>query len=250
MLDGRETDWERFLNPQTVATLCDRRFGIGADGLIVLAADTETDFRMVYFNADGNESTMCGNGGRCLVAFARARGIEKEPYTFFAIDGVHHARIHGTQVELEMTPPQGFRQEGQETYWIDTGSPHYVAFQDRSLDDFPVVGEGRAVRYAEPYAPGGTNANFVNILADNQLRVRTYERGVEDETLSCGTGVTACAYVYARLQNGPSDTTIQLQTEGGTLSVQIEKMSQAGERITLIGPAEEVYSGTIELPPA
>ncbi len=249
MVDGRTTHWEQYLSTTQIRFLCDRRFGIGADGLIILAPAAQADFRMVYFNADGNESTMCGNGGRCLVAFAHQLGITQETYTFEAIDGLHHAGLIGELVELEMTPPQGFRTIGDQTFWIDTGSPHYVRFLVETLDDWPVFVEGKSIRYAESFAPGGTNVNFVNVLGTNQLRVRTYERGVEDETLSCGTGVTACAYIYA-LQHNVPDTSVQIQTEGGPLSVRIESAGQEGQKVILTGPAQSVFYGQISLPPA
>jgi diaminopimelate epimerase len=246
VIDDRAGIWEPFLKQEQIAFLCDRRFGIGADGLILLAASETQDFRMVYFNADGRQSTMCGNGGRCLVAFAHQSGLGQKSYIFEAIDGLHHAEILSDgRVALEMSLPTGFQQLGPEQYWIDTGSPHYVAFVSKLPDTETVFREGHRIRHDERFAPGGTNVNFAQIKKPNSLKVRTFERGVEAETLSCGTGVTACAYVYFLQQNAQSDT-IEIESQGGELEVKVEHQGQAAEKVVLIGPATAVFSGSLQ----
>ncbi|MEL6254574.1 MAG: diaminopimelate epimerase [Bacteroidota bacterium] len=246
MIDNRGQTLEDQLTKEQVAFLCDRRMGIGADGLILLSDSEEYDFKMIYYNADGGESSMCGNGGRCLVAFAHFRGIVKNTYEFEAIDGLHHASLDSDIVDLEMIAPHSYRKLNGKSSWINTGSPHYVGFEEASLSEFDVYGQGKAIRYDEAYASGGgTNANFVNVLEPGRLRVRTYERGVEDETLSCGTGVTACAYIY-KLEQAPDLQKIDIQTEGGNLSVRIIK--EAGqEKVILSGPATYVFEGEVEV---
>ena len=247
MIDDREGKWEPFLQQEQIALLCDRRFGIGADGLILLTTSTGHDFRMVYFNADGRQSTMCGNGGRCLVAFAHQSGLVQPFYTFEAIDGLHHAEILADgRVALEMSLPTGFRSLGPDQYWIDTGSPHYVAFVSTLPDAATVFREGQRIRHDKRFSPGGTNVNFAEVKEGNCLNVRTFERGVEAETLSCGTGVTACAYVYSLQQNAHS-ATVQIETQGGALEVKIERQGQAKERVVLVGPARAVFVGSIPL---
>jgi len=225
-----------------VARLCHRRFGIGADGLMLLQNHPQYDFRMVYFNADGNPSTMCGNGGRCLVKFAQSLGIFGTATTFLAVDGPHEAQVRDGLVYLKMTDVEGVQRE--EAYdFLNTGSPHYVTFVDnvRATD---VTGQGRSIRYSEPFAAkGGTNVNFVEVLENNALFVRTYERGVEDETYSCGTGVTACALAASyRHLNSP----VKIKTVGGDLQVAFQRTdTDSFTSIYLIGPAQEVFRGEI-----
>jgi len=242
MLDDRQGQLASRLSRESVAKLCHRRFGIGADGLILLQSHPEYHFQMQYYNADGGVSSMCGNGGRCLVAFARDLGIEAEYYSFEAIDGLHHAKIEDGLVELQMTAPQGFKSLEDGQYWLDTGSPHYVGFFERSVADLPVVVEGKRIRNSQAFAPGGTNVNFVNVLNDSELSVRTFERGVEDETYSCGTGVTACALVHLYNTNRQSGE-IKLNTPGGKLKVRLDEQGD----VFLTGPAERVYFGKIDL---
>ena len=178
-------------NKGYISFLCDRRIGIGADGLILLTNEKDLDFKMVYFNSDGNESTMCGNGGRCLVAFAKHLGIIEDAATFNAIDGLHTATISDdNKVRLQMQDVSEIRQK-PEAIFLDTGSPHHVQLVT-DLDGFDVVKEGAKLRYGL-YGEKGSNINFVEAKSKDVYRVRTYERGVEDETLSCGTGVTAVA---------------------------------------------------------
>ena len=224
------------------ARLCHRHFGIGADGVILLNPHPDYDFEMDYFNADGQRSTMCGNGGRCMTRFAADLGLIQSRAHFLAIDGPHFAALHGDTVKLKMTLPHDYQQLDNGDYWIHTGSPHYVKFLDQPLDTYPVFTEGRAIRNSPPYAPQGTNVNFVYRRFDNELQVRTYERGVEDETLSCGTGVTAVAEVMARIQD--TSATYTLHTPGGILQVQV----QQGQEPWLQGPATQVFKGIIPGP--
>lgn len=242
MIDDRDGHWGHTLTQETIAHLCHRRFGIGADGLILLQSHPQYHFRMQYYNADGAASSMCGNGGRCLVAFARDLGIVAQTYSFEAIDGLHHAAIIDQEVELQMTSPQGFRVLDDGQFWLDTGSPHYVGFFDTAVAEHPVLEEGKRIRHSADFAPGGTNVNFVNVLSDNVLAVRTYERGVEDETYSCGTGVTACALVHLHNTNRNSGE-IALQTPGGKLKVRLDENGA----VFLTGPAMRAFEGKISL---
>lgn len=220
--------------------ICHRRFGIGADGVILLNSHAEYDFEMDYFNSDGNRSSMCGNGGRCLVQFAADLGVIKDQAKFIAIDGEHEARLTDRGVLLKMTAPFGFRKINAEDYWLHTGSPHYVRFLPSPLADFDVVGEGKAIRYNDEWREEGTNVNFVHVLENGVAEVRTYERGVEDETWSCGTGVTAVASIMKEvLEDQPSK--IQLRTPGGELHV------HTGDLPSLEGPAAFVFAGEIEM---
>lgn len=240
MLDDRSGEWAKRLNQKQIAFLCHRRFGIGADGLILLQNHPEYDFQMQYFNSDGRESSMCGNGGRCLVAFARDLALIEHECRFEAIDGFHYATIQQNQVSLQMGSPIGYKRLAEGQYWIDTGSPHFVGFYEQPVVDLPVVKEGRQIRNSAPFAPHGTNVNFVNVLNDSHLSVRTYERGVEDETYSCGTGVTACALVHL-YQHQRTEGEIILDTPGGQLNVRL----QADQKVFLSGPAQRVFTGEI-----
>lgn len=254
VIDNRGRKLDQHLSTQQIAQLCDRRFGIGADGLILLSSPRASDFRMIYYNADGRESTMCGNGGRCLVAFAHYLGlVSDEQCSFEAIDGLHEARLRSDGlVELEMTRPQGYLQINQQDFWVDTGSPHYVRFTSQPIEELDVVGLGRELRHQQDYAQlGGTNVNFAQELSPGVLQVRTYERGVEDETLSCGTGVTASAYVYLRGMASAEQQAIlqhiQLQTPGGNLTVHVDDLMGKKERVMLCGPALRVFGGEIQI---
>ena len=250
LLDNRGHNWQERLTQADIARLCDRRFGIGADGLILLSDPKASDFRMIYYNSDGNPSTMCGNGGRCLVAFAhRVGAIGEGECSFEAIDGLHRARLQADgQVELEMIRPQGWQQLSEQEFWLDTGSPHYVRFGVEDLAALDVDTEGRQIRHSEVFAAiGGTNVNFVDVRAENRLQVRTFERGVEAETLSCGTGVTACAYVHLRQQKrNERELTVSLDTPGGTLQVRVFDLMGPKEEVWLIGPATAVFEGNID----
>lgn len=245
ILDNRNGAYAAITNAQ-VKLLCDRKFGVGADGLMLLNSHNDYDFEMIYYNADGNEGSMCGNGGRCLVKFAYHSGIVEQAYNFIATDGPHDAEIDiKGQVKLKMKDV-GFVENEDDYSLLNTGSPHYVSIvQDvKALDVFE---EGRKIRYSKPFAKEGINVNFVETVDDDTIYVRTYERGVEDETLSCGTGVTASALVCAHNANGFNG--VNVVTPGGNLSVEFTVSEDGGNfsNIWLIGPAELVFKGEIEI---
>jgi diaminopimelate epimerase len=222
-------------------SLCDRHFGIGADGVILLCSDAETDFRMDYFNSDGGRSTMCGNGGRCIVEFARKLGVVSEHAKFMAIDGLHEAWVTDLGIRLKMTMPHSLRQLSPTDWWVHTGSPHYVRICEEDVRTLDVKALGSAIRYSDEWRKEGTNVNFVNQLPNGGLRVRTYERGVEDETLSCGTGVTAAAFVHFHLQWGDRPTIVPVETPGGALRVHVAPDLEPH----LEGPATFVFEGEV-----
>ncbi|MBW3127496.1 diaminopimelate epimerase [Hymenobacter profundi] len=249
MVDDRANQFDA-ANHQLVHRLCDRRRGIGADGLILLRLHPEYDFEMVYFNADGHLGSMCGNGGRCTVAFARQVGVIDATARFLAADGPHEASIDadGT-VHLRMQDVAGQEEvAAHDGVFLNTGSPHLVRFLPaESLAAFNVFAEGRAVRYGALYADKGTNVNFVEepSAPDAPWQVRTYERGVEDETQSCGTGVTAVALAASR--RGASSP-VHLRTPGGDLRVGFQSHPDGSfTDIYLSGPATRVFDGTIEI---
>lgn len=228
-------------NTKLVAELCDRRFGIGADGLILLENDNVSDFKMVYYNADGAESTMCGNGGRCLVAFAHYLEVIEEKTTFNAVDGLHEATVEGNIVNLKMIDVDKIH-EKQNHSFLDTGSPHHVQLV-KELKEFDVQKEGKRLRYGI-YGESGSNINFVEQTSDNAFDVRTYERGVEGETFSCGTGVTAVA--LAMHESGKTAANeVHIHTIGGDLTISFEKKDGKYSNIFLKGPAIQVFKGTI-----
>jgi diaminopimelate epimerase len=229
-------------NLEWVQALCDRKFGIGADGLILIRNKEGYDFEMIYFNADGSQS-MCGNGARCAVAFSKFLGIITDQAYFMAIDGPHEAKVLKHDIELGMSPVSSLTNAGQD-FFVNTGSPHHVRFVE-DVNTYPVVEEGAAIRYSDAYTPKGTNVNFVTPISADEIHVRTYERGVENETLSCGTGVTACALVYG-YQNELHE--VKIITLGGNLKVRFsENAAGSFQNIRLIGPAEQVYKGKIKL---
>jgi len=245
ILDNRDGRFDALTQKQ-VRNLCDRRFGIGADGLMLLNRKTGYDFEMIYFNADGNLSTMCGNGGRCLVKFAYHMGIHKYTYKFLAVDGEHDAEIDNNGlIRLKMNDVD--QVEEHNTYVIlNTGSPHFVKFAS-DVENIDVVATGRDIRYSKKFSQEGINVNFLETIGDDSIYVRTYERGVEDETMSCGTGVTAAALVSAH--NSRGFNRVRVKTPGGGLSVEYNKIDdQHFENIWLCGPAELVYIGEIEIP--
>jgi diaminopimelate epimerase len=244
LLDNRANRYDS-LTPKQVHFLCSRRFGIGADGLMMLNNKAGFDFEMRYFNADGNAGSMCGNGGRCILKFASALGIKKQKYNFSAADGTHEAEIdlYG-EIRLKMKDVKGV-EYSYTHYILDTGSPHYVK-NVRDVMQVDVVNEGRAIRNSREFEEKGINVNFVETLNDDTIYVRTYERGVEDETLSCGTGVTASALISAHNDNGFNR--VEVKTSGGRLSVEFEKVTEKEFRnIWLVGPAELVYEGEINI---
>ncbi len=234
-------------NEQLVSFLCDRRFGVGADGLMLLEDHDKYDFTMRYYNSDGKEATMCGNGGRCIAAFAVHQGIVRSsaPFRFMAVDGVHEAEYHDGTVSLKMTDAGEVDIKSNHTF-LDTGSPHYVTFvKDNSTID--IVNEGSKIRYSEEFKPiGGTNVNFVQIIDDKTIKMRTYERGVEDETLSCGTGAVASAISTAIKQGYGNHFTVKVP--GGELQVKFDMNENKQPcNIWLIGPAQFVFKGEIKV---
>lgn len=245
ILDNRNQQFNS-LNAVQIKFLCDRRFGIGADGLMMLNAAEGYDFEMKYYNADGKEGSMCGNGGRCLVRFAYHMGIIRTSYSFVATDGPHLAEINEQgDIRLKMQDVNEIREyHGDEV--LNTGSPHYVKTV-RDLDTYDVFNKGKEIRYSQVFEPGGLNVNFVEPISDGEIKVRTYERGVEDETLSCGTGVTACA--IANYHNEQGFNVVSVLTRGGRLSVEFERIKEGHfTNVWLSGPAEKVFEGTIHLP--
>lgn len=243
IIDNRNQEVSSLLNENIIKSVCDRRFGIGADGLILLNPSHDFDFSMRYFNSDGRESTMCGNGGRCLVAFAKDKGIDKDLYRFEAIDGSHEAFLEGNNVHLLMSAPRDLRQVTQDQYWIDTGSPHHVQFFEADLDKIDVYQLGKNIRYNVAYdSIGGTNVNFVQIMDNEEISIRTYERGVENETYSCGTGAAACAYIFQWLHPELKGK-IRIHTRGGSLTVDIHNFGTPQEKVYLCGPAQYVFQG-------
>jgi diaminopimelate epimerase len=243
LIDNRKG--EISLTVDQIKQLCDRRFGIGADGLILIEQHPSLTFNLVYYNSDGSQS-LCGNGSRAAVQFAATLGMLNGRATFEAYDGAHSAELLPAGiVRLKMNDVSDV-QEFENDRFIHTGSPHYIRFVDH-VKEFPVVEEGRKIRYNETFArQGGTNVNFVEPLDHNTLFVRTYERGVENETLSCGTGVTAAA-LAASFRNFHSP--VSIKAPGGDLTVEFKK-SLSGSTFTdiyLIGPAKLVFEGTVEL---
>lgn len=244
LLDNRKKEIE--LTKPQIAWLCHRRFGIGADGLMLLEPVPDADFTMVYFNADGAESSMCGNGGRCIAAFANHLGIVQRKAKFLAIDGLHEATIfEDGLISLGMQNVLNLEQYPEHTL-LNTGSPHYVLWVE-DLKTLDVVFEGRKIRNDPAFAPGGLNVNFTKMLDENTLEVRTYERGVEDETMSCGTGVTAAAIASSGALQGVFKK--RIITPGGHLEVSFFKNSpNTAQQVILSGPAEFVFSGNVVLP--
>ncbi len=242
MLDNSTGKYDAFTVKQ-ISFLCNRKIGIGADGLIKLSKKEGYDFEVEYFNADGTQS-FCGNGARCSVAFAKELGWIENEGSFLAIDGLHSATISNEGVvRIDMLPVTEVLNKGKD-FFLDTGSPHYVHFsEDESID---IVSFGKEIRFSEEYKDDGVNVNLVRIIDESTIHVETYERGVEDETLSCGTGVTACALVYM-LKNKRKSAIIKVQTKGGLLSVESEFDKEKGFRnIWLSGPAKKVFHGRID----
>ncbi|KGO92840.1 diaminopimelate epimerase [Flavobacterium subsaxonicum] len=243
MVDNRDDIFPKN-DTKLVGHLCDRRFGIGADGLILLENAGSADFRMVYYNSDGNESTMCGNGGRCIVAFANALGIIDNETEFDAIDGRHHATIDENGIiSLHMKDVNTVSMY-EDYVFLDTGSPHHVEIVE-DLPNLDVKGIGANIRYSGLYGDKGSNVNFVSQDGADRFSVRTYERGVEDETLSCGTGVTAVAIAMKVLGKTEANT-VRLTTPGGELKVSFAQNGKQFTEVYLTGPARFVFKGEAE----
>jgi diaminopimelate epimerase len=233
------------LTREQVAFLCNRRFGIGGDGLMLLNNHPDYDFEMIYYNSDGRESSMCGNGGRCLVKFAYDRGIVKDSYRFLAVDGEHEASLREDGiVSLKMNDVNEVRYDHGD-FILNTGSPHFVQLTNDVMH-LDVYKKGQQIRYSREFEKDGINVNFVEQteMAD-KIIVRTYERGVEDETLSCGTGVTAAALVCSHNDNGFNR--VEVQTKGGFLSVEYDKIGDTYKNVWLNGPAVKVFEGNTEI---
>jgi diaminopimelate epimerase len=245
LIDNRSSDFE-YKDNNVVLQLCDRRFGVGGDGLMLLQSHPDYDFEMLYFNADGNLGSMCGNGGRCIVAFAKHLGIIDTETNFLAVDGPHYAKISasGNWVELQMIDVQDISKDGN-AYILNTGSPHYVD-QVTGLAEMDVFANGKAIRNNATYLKEGINVNFVEDKGDH-LFVRTFERGVEDETFACGTGVTAVALAIAKdkVQTGNIKTPVKVL--GGNLSIEFNYDGYSFTNIFLCGPAELVFEGDIKI---
>jgi len=242
MIDNRLEAFDKN-DSQLIAHLCSRRIGIGADGLILLESEPGYDFKMVYFNADGNESTMCGNGGRCIVAFADFLGIINRDTRFLAIDGPHLAIIDSEHIELKMQDVSTIS-SNENYHLLDTGSPHYVALKS-DLEAIDMNVEGAKIRYSEPFNTTGVNVNFAEKINNDTFAIRTYERGVEAETLSCGTGATAVAIAMFHSKQTTANA-IHLQTQGGVLKVQFEPHSSSFTEVWLCGPANQVFKAELE----
>jgi diaminopimelate epimerase len=243
MVDNRSLFFPK-KNVQLIEKLCNRRFGIGADGLILLEPSEEQDFTMVYYNADGNEGSMCGNGGRCLVAFAKQLGIIENETTFNAVDGLHFASVENKIVSLKMIDVDNIVEEKTHSF-LNTGSPHHVNFCN-AVSAINVKEEGAKIRYGSPYFQEGANVNFVEILNDDTFKVRTYERGVEDETLACGTGVTAVAIAAHKAQKTTKNT-VKIEVLGGNLEVSFQNEGSNYTNVFLKGPAKFVFEGDIDI---
>jgi diaminopimelate epimerase len=265
LIDNRTGAWQDYLAMQVpqhfagerelVAHICHRRLGIGADGLMLLQNKEGFHFEMVYFNSDGGLSSMCGNGGRCIAAWAFSLGLGDDSLQFWAPDGTHEARKtnDGKGIALNMNPVSRVQQINTNDWELNTGSPHYVSFQDNNIQQLALVDWAKNIRYNEPYTNLGINVNAVNILDENTISMRTYERGVEDETLSCGTGVCAAAISFVQRSqphteantNQVQNHLIEVNTPGGTLQVSLQRDQNNYNHIVLIGPATFVFQGQL-----
>ncbi len=244
VFDGRHNEVHQLLTRERIAAICHRRFGVGADGIMILENHPSADFSMVYYNADGRPSSMCGNGGRCLVAFAEKMGVFQNQCTFMATDGLHEAVISDGWVELKMNDVSNLEYTGLDCI-LDTGSPHYITSCDR-LDDLDIIPTAHAIRYNDRFETDGININFVEKI-DKGIRIRTYERGVEGETWACGTGATAAAIAYADQNGHEGHQEISIKVEGGQLSVKLNKLDGHFKDIWLCGPAAFVFEGTFNV---
>ena len=244
IIDNRESVFPKD-NYDFIQKFCDRKFGIGADGLMLLENGHNVDFKMEYYNADGRPGSMCGNGGRCIVAFAKSLGIFEKRTKFEALGERYEATLQGNdEVSLSMVDVNEI-EVFEDHVFLNTGSPHHVTFIE-NLSGYNVVDQGRKIRYGAPYHEAGTNVNFVEKLNKNTFGVRTYERGVENETLSCGTGVTAVALASYHLEK-TSDKEVHIETPGGKLKIEFEKENNSYKNIILTGPATFVFKGTIDI---
>lgn len=240
MLDNRTKIFPKE-KTDIISQLCDRHFGVGADGVILIEDDTNFDFKMIYYNADGSE-TFCGNGGRCAVAFAKQLGIIKTKTNFIAVDGPHFAAIENEIISLKMIDVEEIKIQ-ENSVFVYTGTQHHVEIVD-DLENFPVFKKGKEIRNS--YKSPGSNVNFVQQIDDTTFKVRTYEKGVEDETLACGTGVTAVAIAMHKTKKTNSNL-IKLPVEGGVLEVTFTEENEIYKNVFLKGPATFVFKGNIEI---
>jgi diaminopimelate epimerase len=238
MIDNRAKIFPKN-NIAFISQLCDRNFGVGADGVILIEEDTNLDFKMIYYNADGSQ-TFCGNGGRCTVAFAKHLEIIDSKTKFIAFDGEHLAEIESGIISLKMIDVDEIEVK-ENSVFTYTGTQHHVELVD-SLDNFPVFEKGREIRYS--YSDPGSNVNFVEQINNTTFRVRTYEKGVENETLACGTGVTAVAIAMHKTKKTNSNL-ISLPVEGGNLEVSFIEENGTYKNVYLKGPATFVFKGSI-----
>jgi diaminopimelate epimerase len=228
-------------DPNFIKNLCDRKFGIGADGIIFLQPHSDYDFEMVYYNPDGSQS-LCGNGSRCAVHLASQLGIISDKATFLAIDGPHQAYIQDGLIQIDMQDVTGIQVIGHD-YFLNTGSPHYVRLVEE-LEEIDIIHIAEAINNSEAFQNSRTNVNFVKLEKNNHISMRTYERGVNNETLSCGTGAVAAALVAS--EKGYTSP-IHVRTRGGKLSVSFHKQKNIYNNISLIGPATQVFQGQITM---
>ncbi len=243
LIDNRDLQMGN-LKAKQIKYLCDRNFGIGADGLMLLNKHKEFDFEMDYYNSDGSGGTMCGNGGRCIVAFAKKLGVIQDKTQFVASDGLHEAFINESgEVRLKMIDVEKIEQK-QDHYFIDTGSPHHIVFDDK-IAELNVFEQGKTIRYSQEYNKEGTNVNFVQVK-DEGIEIRTYERGVENETLACGTGAVASAISYYDKYK-PDSQNIRVKVLGGELQVSFVESENKYSDVFLTGPAKFVFEGQIEI---
>lgn len=244
LVDNRENAVNHH-NAKLIAGLCDRRFGIGGDGIMFLQNKEGFDFEMVYYNADGQPSSMCGNGGRCIVAFAKFLRIIDTETDFLAVDGPHHAKISetGDWVSLQMIDVDTVTRDA-DAYVLNTGSPHYVTLTS-DLANKNVYTDGHAIRNNETYKANGINVNFVEPHREGYF-VRTFERGVEDETYACGTGVTAVALAMAKHNNQTGSIETPIKVLGGDLNIRFNYDGNTFTNIFLEGPAKLVFEGKVE----
>jgi diaminopimelate epimerase len=245
MIDNRDREFVPDRN--LIGFMCSRHFGVGADGLITLQKSQHHDFEMRYYNSDGNESTMCGNGGRCIASFARMLGIVEKTTVFAAIDGIHEAIILNHRKEDDLVKLKmldvGQVETSFDFFILNTGSPHYVKFVDNP-SQVDVFQEGKKIRNDKAFFPDGINVNFVGVF-QNEVVIRTYERGVEDETLACGTGAVAAA-IAANLRHPGIVSPVDMLAKGGKLKVHFENQNGVFKNIWLEGPARFVFRGEIE----
>ncbi len=229
-------------NLQLISALCDRHFGVGSDGLMLIRESKDTDFEMIFFNPDGSKS-LCGNGSRCSVHFARSLGLTREQGSFVTTDGVHHYKmLSDNEIAIDMKPPSG-AEKIDDFDFLNTGSPHLIVYTD-DLESKDVYSEGQRLRSIPPFNQEGTNVNFVSDLGNDKIEMRTYERGVENETLSCGTGVTAAALNLKRDELG--NHLVSVGTKGGDLRVHFKTLENGFSDIWLEGPVLKIFEGVYD----